>query len=260
MTRQERLNVGSLLDMAESVVEAAVHLNSLDHANPSYDVVEFARSSYASLSCQLAMQAPTIVKVIKELRLRATRIRKRSGSRGGNTEEEEMPKAVKPTAAKKAAPKKVRITASVIARDVLALLEKKKVLACAGTYFSPNRDHGKEMALQPILEQKTYRCNVCALGAMFVALVVRVNDATVGDATGWDNDDTMRKKLAPYIGLRQIRLIEAAFESEAGYASSSVISAEAERAEAFGAGFRSSRPRLEAICKNMLANGGEFKP
>src|SRR5580692_10693457 len=104
--------------------------------------------------------------------------------------------------------RQTKVSAVTIARDVLKWLREKKMVACSGTYFVVKgarscqaRDRacaGKDWSdvpLQPLAKRKTFKCEVCALGALFIAHTIRRNATSFAD-TG---STAIRDKLSVYI-------------------------------------------------------------
>ena len=121
----------------------------------------------------------------------------------------------------------------VVARDVIQQLNEKRLVARKGIYmripdfadsddrWRPGRRYGdmflaeipREESVKKVLAGKT--CEVCAIGALFVARVDQVNGVTVGamnrDA---NNDRFMRHFLGTMFSRDQLSLIELAFEGK----------------------------------------------
>lgn len=135
-------------------------------------------------------------------------------------------------------------------------------------------------------------CQVCALGATFAATVARFKPNTVrfssdgvssdGVAVSVDDDDVIRPLLRKYFSATQLGLMETAFEGSQAYLHSELdpkgersgeggysteqdyLSPEeyelATTAVLWGEQFEGDSDRLRAIFKNVVKNGGEFKP
>lgn len=160
-------------------------------------------------------------------------------------------------AAKKAAPKRkpAKITAVTIARDALSLLTAKKLIAESGVYTEPSnktsaraiRSLASDGQLQPVFQMPTFKCRVCALGALFVAVVIRNNDATFQD---FDEQAPMQEVLNPWFDTDQLYLIERAFEGKYHYRGSP--------AQQFASRYKADKTRLKVILENVIKNRGEF--
>lgn len=87
-----------------------------------------------------------------------------------------------------------------IAKEVLHLLEEKKIRAKGGYYIRPNYYLPKS--------QQNISCEVCAVGALVIAALHSGNPP---DIAGNDPDKVL-KILEPYFDFKQLALIEAAFE------------------------------------------------
>ena len=183
----------------------------------------------------------------EELKLAKRRIKDR------NRRFEEMP------------PNRKRIA---IARDVIKMLQEGGLKARSGTYLSVPKDlrvklyddiDSDDKQLQEIFCETT--CTVCGIGAAFVAGVMRANECTFGDTGRYlGNDDYMREYLSEWFEPSQIRTIECAFESDAGFRGHEASWDEAEDAADFGAKFKTDRARLIAIMENIIENDGTFSP
>jgi hypothetical protein len=158
-----------------------------------------------------------------------------------------------------------KITATQVAKDVLVLLAKKPKLMQFGHfgYVAPiwptaqTRDeqaaaHAAAQDFKDVLlKEKQLSCGVCALGALFVAKVMRTDDCPFHlESYGRDEVST---KLVSLFSDEQMDLIESAYEL---YGNQS----EPGSAAAFGAKFKAGKPRLKAICQNIIENKGKFKP
>ena len=160
-----------------------------------------------------------------------------------------------------------------IIKDVIAYLETGKFKATQGLYL---RLKGYRNAVadddqvHELVEKS--KCEVCGIGGIFVAAVMLKNELKVSDldsnpyshnataakhikVEGVD-DGGMREYLATWFDGDQLSLIESAFEQDDGYAGGSIGTDAAE----FGKTYKTPRARFLAICKNMLANGGQFVP
>lgn len=168
----------------------------------------------------------------------------------------------------------------VIAKDVLELLKAEKILATSGTYLEFDEDvqvkyfgdedyrywDDESGAQAPIkgadrvklhkLIEESPTCEVCGIGACFVAAVRRADKVKVGDLEDSNDDDFMRKYLKQWFDKDQLGLIECAFECGTGWSSGQA----AYDAMEFGSQFDDDGERLEAIFKNIVENNGKFVP
>lgn len=191
-------------------------------------------------------------------------------------------------------PAQQRVT---IAKDVLDWLEIGKITARPGTYMrfdvmapaEVEDDYAwrRTTEAQDVLVQPGQSCTACALGSIFACTVGRADNIKVRDFQYAGQDD-QHAYLAPYFSQRQLWLIESAFErSVFGCWDNNEYEDVAMPAVTFGERHvvrgwyddpdtvserpdgeifeyptvaDASRGRMEAIMKNIIANGGEFKP
>lgn len=113
-----------------------------------------------------------------------------------------------------------------IAKDVIASLKAKRFFATRGTYLTANKDLSKRvrdrLARQMPVELRevlpTLKCDVCAIGSVFCAVVQRVNDFPLDPrrledgARPYVNDESMIEKLEPYFDSQELREMESFFE------------------------------------------------
>lgn len=135
-----------------------------------------------------------------------------------------------------------------IAKDVLLQLKERK-LKPAHLYadFSGKKsieDLKPGTDLQPLFKEKN--CQVCAIGALFVAKVRRYNDAqTTTYAFDQKYSDFIgnafiHKNLRNIFSKNQLNDMEAAYESQLTY--------------------MTDKERMTWIMKNIIENGGTFRP
>jgi hypothetical protein len=146
-----------------------------------------------------------------------------------------------------------------IARDVLDWIKLGRLVATNGDYISL-RDPRNTYRSAPTVNG--FECHACALGSIFAVAVERELTKPPGRNIGatWDSD--MRELLEPHFDRLQLLMIEDAFE---GFSSSTN-----EEAELFCSDIpkyidgakdpNAARLRMERIMRNIIANGGEFKP
>jgi hypothetical protein len=99
-------------------------------------------------------------------------------------------------------------------------------------------------------------CSVCARGAMMLCRIAKFNAIEVFVDEIVRRDHTTQA-LEDAFGEKQMNIIEAAFECREGYAEYTSL---ARKAVAFGDQFENPSKRLIAIMKNIVDNGGTFKP
>lgn len=142
---------------------------------------------------------------------------------------------VKKSAAKKTKKDKKLTKAEmrvVIAKDVISALNSKRIKATKGSYFGvdfneQDRWRNKYLTLEatdnewdtlpkvPITLPK--KCNVCAIGSVFVAAVDRfdkLTPATASNVVIHGDDYAMVEQLKPWFSEKQLRLMEVVFEGK----------------------------------------------
>lgn len=148
-----------------------------------------------------------------------------------------------------------------ILKDVVALLESKKILAKSdNTYLDVKYDNCSDDSNKTQLHEvvETNKCTVCGIGGIFVSAVLLKNKLKVGDLLSGDPSHIEKYEMAVYLRKwfreDQLDLIEDAFEATTIYGGNNP------NAHRFGRKYRTDKARLIAICKNMIANGGKFVP
>lgn len=157
-----------------------------------------------------------------------------------------------------------KITPTMIAKDVLKLLAAKKIKARRGDYVCAPRAFlldGSTDARTAI--RRGLQCYTCAIGASFVAHIMRTNGVIVGDLE--DNASPEReKRIESIFGEDQADLIEIAFERRT--LAGTIIGRRGEgiipEADAivFGNRYKTDHNRLVSIMQNIIANNGTFRP
>ncbi len=145
-----------------------------------------------------------------------------------------------------------RITAMEIARDVLEMLDKRKIVPVVGAAylrFFLGRRARRHEELQGLVAGKT--CDVCAIGALLLAEVTRRDDLKIGD--NWSHTVSMKmsqvhERLKSIFPIWMLHNIESAFE---GPDDSSVYENQPCYRD-------SAAIRMRKIMRNILFNGGEF--
>ena len=117
-----------------------------------------------------------------------------------------------------------------IARDVLAQLDSKRLIAASGFWLT-GANSGKlfdkadiivDAELQDVLSQ-TKKCEGCALGGMFMCAVERANKLKVGSLDNEEGNGQLSETdtfdyLKKFFSLEQLNLIEFTFEKGRGAA------------------------------------------
>lgn len=167
------------------------------------------------------------------------------------------------TSVKKSNAKFKRMTAAqkrvAIAEDALKWIASGIFKPMSGVYLK--QTDGKAMdrlfVANPQAQLRTVdlgKCEVCAVGAMFVAKSNLFNAVKVKDVGDY------HEKLRQHFSETQLALIEAAFELTEGVGPYDAPEAAANRAVAFGARYANDTRRLKAILQNIIDNGGTFVP
>lgn len=154
-----------------------------------------------------------------------------------------------------------------IAKDVLKWLRAGKLNASPGTYCAlpfETEAYDAPLNLQTALQKKvtkTKPCHVCALGALFIGAVDKYNKVEV-PVGGYlkKTQSGLTSRLKDYFDVRQLRLIESAFEG-GNFAKDSGTMFEyiaGFNYRGFYFTYRDSRARLKAIMENIIANEGTF--
>lgn len=105
--------------------------------------------------------------------------------------------------------------AVAIAKDVIAQIKCRKYTPEAGIYVCGADDNIPVTAignkqLQPFLKAGNLKCEVCAIGAVFLSSVRLFNDFII--PRYWDDAD-MKDKLGEYFSFIELRELEASFEN-----------------------------------------------
>lgn len=155
-----------------------------------------------------------------------------------------------------------------IAKDALKLLEAKSILPTSGYYVSfkqSNIFNEEDISGRELVEKTT--CSTCALGALFVSTITRLNsrhDKTVhiylDQAFGTISKPEVMGELTKYFSEEQLKLIEIMYELWPNILTNNCLDTDVNKdAMNYLAEF-SSLVRLTIILKNIIKNGGEFKP
>jgi hypothetical protein len=181
----------------------------------------------------------------------------------------------------------------MIAKDVIAALEKKTIVSESGTWctsrkplfnseeiktyfdYVVNQDDVDVDVINNINDTeisrsiKNVKCNVCALGALFVCGVRRFNKITFGElgafvdvqvnsgpVSGYFKQEHLEYFLKRYFSESQLALIEIAFEQGEGGFIPSVSSQKELLAKDMFKG--NAKKRMIGIMKNIIKNNGQF--
>lgn len=140
-----------------------------------------------------------------------------------------------------------------IAKDVLLQINLKKYTPSTGTYVATNDGNdGHTMNQGALRDKHAPACTVCAKGALCLSAIRKFNSYG-GTAGKLGDDEGVMKVLKRFFGHRQTELIEAAFEEwgDEGQA--------AQNYRDKNNLFYDSKA-IVAIMKNIIKNGGTFKP
>jgi len=153
-----------------------------------------------------------------------------------------------------------------IAQDVLATMKGMRI--DKGAFVKPDdpwelpKDDSKAAARRL---QKNKTCRVCALGACFLS-VIKLDNKFLGS---WRDliraGEEISDRLGDFFDMDQLKLIENAFELGRGWFTSDgsvnrLEGLDVTRAVQFGERYDKDENRLKAIMKNIIKNGGTFKP
>lgn len=102
-----------------------------------------------------------------------------------------------------------------ILEDVKLLLSDSKIKAAFGHYFVVEVEIEEllmrhyEQDLRDVIQDESFSCEVCAIGAVFMGYVSRFDEVMVKP---YYNSYTMIQKVTPYFTEEEMNLFEAAFE------------------------------------------------
>lgn len=169
-----------------------------------------------------------------------------------------------------------------IAKDVLALLKKKKISAEHGVYLSTNDPAWDALPVDVNPEKKVEapkKCEACAIGLCFVAALNRYNDLKIKELSvnlgtvfkrGQRHECTqlsverehMVEYLAPWFTTKQLDMIEHAFEGIdfARVSNKNEIARLEEFHRKYAGDMSAANDTVIAIMKNIIKNKGTFKP
>lgn len=171
-----------------------------------------------------------------------------------------------------------------IAKDVLASIAAKRFNVTTGHWVDFGRAVGNHndwairapagQQLHEVFyrEKLTEKCDVCALGSLFLCAVERADKLTVAKAAGYDWGDLDEQVslghklrctlvfdyLEQWFSMDQLRLMEIGFEMGRGqFRTSDEVE---EKVAAFYLMVRQPSERLRGIMENVVRNNGEFNP
>lgn len=154
-----------------------------------------------------------------------------------------------------------------IARDVLKQIKAKKLVPRNGTYMDVGNHFeyfSKLGLLNPSIQFNTVlptKCEVCALGAVFIAAVDKNNTLEIGELTytpdrlrRYPSYFDMQNYLSKWFSREQLHLIESVFESNSDY---SFLNFRKTVSDTPLRKIAASK-MLTAIMKNIIKNKGTF--
>jgi hypothetical protein len=141
----------------------------------------------------------------------------------------------------------------MIAQDCIDRLACKLLSANTGSFITYA---GAEVNQERV---NTIGCEVCAKGGLFASYIGRVNNFS-DDCIGNDKDDLAHKKLLEVFTLRQLAIIEYAFEgTQYIYSVDIPYDLEKKLEKFYDEIFYDDDKRLIKICENIIKNKGTFK-
>lgn len=136
-----------------------------------------------------------------------------------------------------------------IATDVLKQLKARRLIASSGylCFEGISRNYGahnnRNKQMQELVAGK--RCEVCGIGALFVAAVDIADDITLGQYWSEGSQESIRRYLVQWFDARDIQHVERAYEGWDNYADVTALIPRSQR--------------LELIMKNIVRNEGRFE-
>jgi len=158
----------------------------------------------------------------------------------------------------------------VIATDVIAGLNSRRLNARNGTYVDFNDKVGlddegnKDKEVNVVIKDK--KCDVCALGAMFISAVDRFDDLKVKNSLAAEDHPTdgfgsagVYGYLSRFFDYEQLTAMETAFEGRSigRYVEDPELR---ERCYAFCKYEGNSEKRMRMVMNNIIDNNGKFIP
>ena len=161
---------------------------------------------------------------------------------------------------KKLSPSQRRVR---IAKDVIELLSKKKITAAHQGYFLVRERKNSfmnsldyiddEHQLHEVIESN--HCEVCALGGMLAATVLRTDGFSASNSV---DGFQVKLKLKEHFDAAQLELIESTFEESTGFMTRTLSLEEEEKIFSFCKENSTPKKRLIKIMENIIENDGEF--
>jgi hypothetical protein len=140
----------------------------------------------------------------------------------------------------------------MIAQDCIDRLGCKLLSANTGSFIT-------FMGLVNQEKVNTNTCEVCAKGGLFVSYIGRVNNFS-DDCLGNDASNEAHKKLREIFTLRQLAIIEYAFEgTQYIYSVNIPYDLEKKLHKFYDENYYYDDQRLIKICENIIKNKGTFK-
>jgi hypothetical protein len=141
----------------------------------------------------------------------------------------------------------------MIAQDCIDRLSCSLLLANTGSFIT----YMGEEVNKTIVNTRT--CEVCAKGGLFASYIGRVNNFN-DECLGNDEDNEAHKKLREIFTLRQLAIIEYAFEGTQYIYSVDIPQDMQKKLEDFyDENYDDDDQRLIKICENIIKNKGAFK-
>ena len=161
----------------------------------------------------------------------------------------------------------------MIAKDILKYVDSQIIQAKAGKYVTLSEAANLNYTASAQEElHKIPKCNVCALGSMAYAHVVRKNECSLG-SLNLISQYRVKESVRHIFSNKQLSLIECAFESSDIRRSAYYLDISQEaRSKAINFRNNNDCPKyrgnkknndpkaLELIMKNIIKNKGTFKP
>lgn len=160
----------------------------------------------------------------------------------------------------------------MVAQDVVERLETQQFIARSCIYQNIDKaDTLQDRSLQEVIVCGETSCQCCGVGALFLSHVAFCNQVTVNDVESMDgerprvgaarytHDDSKQSAgLSALFSRTQLSLIECAFER--CNMTVDALTEYIEEAISFGQAHDNSLHRLLAICRNIIAHEGTFRP
>ena len=145
-----------------------------------------------------------------------------------------------------------------IAKDALAWIEAGALKPMPGVFVSPVNVTESLSPTGQLRDAVLGPCEVCAIGAMFIAKAVRFDEVTTDQYRCGQFHEPLRR----HFDAKQLALIETAFEGQVYVWNEDARLSDAEKwaAHGFYAAHVGASSRLTAILRNIIANDGTFIP